>query len=419
MDYDQPIAPRNPKGMRDWLGPEVRTRQKVLDTMRGIFELYGFEPLQTPVLELKETISSKIGSEEKLMYQATYPGDDELVLRYDQTIPLARVVAQHPEIIKPYKRYQIQNSYRADKPQKGRYREFIQVDLDIIGSASSLADAEILECVIRTYQALGFQKFKLLINSRALLKDLILNARFEEKDFKSVTISLDKFDKAGKAGVISELSAKGFPQEKISKLFQVIDEAKPSEDLKQIFDRLAAAGVSSDYYSFYPYLARGLDYYTGAIFECVAEGYDVCALGGGGRYDDLIGRFQGDNQIPATGYAFGFEPLIDARTTLVKEDLIDPPAQALVAIFSPQEEIPSVRTAQRLRDRGIKTDLYVGQAEMSKQLKYADQKKIPFVVIVGPSEVEQNKLTVKDMITGNQQTLGLDQAVDLINKSVI
>src|ERR1700730_4639083 len=165
MDYDQPITPRNPRGMRDWLGPELKLRDKVMQSMKSIFELYGFEPLQTPTLELSETLSSKIGAEEKLIYRASYPGDDELMLRYDQTVPLARVVAQHPEIIKPYKRYQIQNSYRADKPQKGRYREFVQVDIDIVGSSSRLADAEIIECAIRTHQTLGFTKFRMLINS--------------------------------------------------------------------------------------------------------------------------------------------------------------------------------------------------------------------------------------------------------------
>src|SRR2546429_5531791 len=416
MDYDTPITPRNPRGMRDWLGPELQAREKVLATMRHIFELYGFEPLQTPVLELKETISSKIGSEEKLIYQASYPGDDELVLRYDQTVPLARVVAQHHEIIKPYKRYQIQNSYRADKPQKGRYREFVQVDLDIIGSSNHLADAEIIECAIRTYQALGFTKFRMLVNSRSLLRDIITQAGFTEKDVGTVTTSLDKFDKVGKAGVISELSSKGFPQDKISRLFQTIENAKPSDDLKEIFDYLAASGISSEHYSFYPYLARGLDYYTGAIFECVVDGYDVCAIGGGGRYDNLIGKFQGEAEVPAVGYAFGFEPLMDARNTIVGENPVEPSAQALVTIFSPKEEIASVRTAQKLRNFGIKTDLYVGTAEMGKQLRYADQKKIPYVVIIGPSEAEEDKVTVKDMTSGDQQTIDLQKAAELITR---
>jgi histidyl-tRNA synthetase len=417
MEYDNPITPRNPRGMRDWLGPDVKIRQAVLDTMRQIFELYGFEPLQTPVLELKETISSKIGSDEKLIYQASYPGDDELVLRYDQTVPLARVIAQHPEILKPYKRYQIQNSYRADKPQKGRYREFVQVDLDIVGTSSPLADAEVLECAIRTYQSIGFKKFKMLVNSRVLLKELIVSAGFEEKDFASVTSSLDKFDKVGKAGVIGELSGKRFDQNKITRLFQVIENAKPPEDLKTLFNYLAASGVSTDHYSFYPYLARGLDYYTGAIFECVAEEYGVCALGGGGRYDNLIGRFHGDTSIPATGYAFGFEPIMDARTSLVELELPKPSAQSLVTIFSPQEETASIRAAQKLRSLGIKTDLYVGKTEVSKQLKYANQKKIPFVIIIGPSEIEENKVTLKDMHSGNQQTIDLEQAADLIRSS--
>ncbi|HET7712986.1 MAG TPA: histidine--tRNA ligase, partial [Patescibacteria group bacterium] len=341
------IKPRNPKGMRDFLPAEKRVRDAVLSQMKEVFKSYGFEPLETPAVEIKEILTGKIGAEEKLIYDVTYKGDTPLALRYDQTVPLARVVAQYPELVKPFKRYQFGNVYRADNPQKGRYREFLQVDIDTVGSSSALSDAEIIACAVKTYQKLGVKDFKILLNSRPLLISIIKEAGVQEDLISQVTISLDKLDKIGQENVAKELSDKGLPGEVITELFRVLSLATPDENLQEILTILESAGVEKELVEFSPSLARGLDYYTGSIFECRVAGFPG-SIGAGGRYDNLIGKFT-DQENPAVGFSFGFEPLIDLLREQNGLPKAGASAKVLVTVFNKDLVKNSVNAADLFR----------------------------------------------------------------------
>ena len=297
------INPQTLKGFRDFLPIEAKKRQFVIDTLKKVFESYGFEPLETPALEYEEILMGKYGEEgDKLMYRFEDNGKRKVALRYDQTVPLARVVAQYQnELSMPFKRYQIQNVWRADNTQKGRYREFLQCDADIVGSSSPLSDAETITVAAKSLKKLGFKNFKILINDRKLLSNI---------STKSLTI-LDKLDKIGEENVRKELKEAGESE-------NLIDQAKAfkaSVNLTEIKDQVSKLGVSEDLIEFKPTLVRGLNYYTGIIYEIEIEGYSAGSVCGGGRYDNLIGTFAG-RQIPAVGFAFGFDRLMEAMEEL-------------------------------------------------------------------------------------------------------
>ncbi|KKQ34611.1 MAG: Histidine-tRNA ligase [Microgenomates group bacterium GW2011_GWA2_37_6] len=272
------VEPRTLKGFRDFLPKEARKRNYVLNILKNVFESYGFEPLETPVLEYEEILLGKYGDEgDKLMYRFEDNGKRKVAMRYDQTVPLARVVAQYAnDLPLPFKRYQIQNVYRADNTQKGRYREFLQVDIDTVGSSSPLSDAEIIKLVIDAYQKLGFTNFKVLINDRSVFAGI---------DKKAIAI-IDKLEKIGRDAVIKELFSKNIAQteNEISSILRSIEESEPTIDLKQIFSYLKQMNIDENFVEFSPTLARGLDYYTGSIFEIKCEDYPAGSLGGGGRY---------------------------------------------------------------------------------------------------------------------------------------
>lgn len=289
------------KGFRDFLPTEAKKRQLVISTLKEVFELYGFEPLETPALEYEEVLTGKYGDEgEKLMYKFEDNGKRKVALRYDQTVPLARVVAQYQsELILPFKRYQIQNVWRAENTQKGRYREFLQCDIDTVGSPSFKADAEIIVCALECFKVLGFKNVKVLINDRSVFKDL-------KPQYVS---TIDKLEKIGKDGVIKELIQKGMGKEDAKKIVNSFDKAKPESTVKNLFEILEKMGLKENTdFVFKPSLARGLDYYTSTIVEVVSDDYPYGSLAGGGRYDNLIGIFSG-KQIPAVGIAFGFDRL--------------------------------------------------------------------------------------------------------------
>jgi len=274
-----------------------------------VFESYGFEPLETPALEYEEILLGKYGDEgDKLMYRFVDRGGRKVALRYDQTVPLARVVAQYGnELPIPFKRYQIQNVWRADNTQKGRFREFLQCDADIVGTDSPLADAEAIAVAAKSVEKLGFKKFKILINDRNLFKDIP----------KDVIVSLDKLKKIGKEKVLSELINKGIQKDQMASILSSIEGSSPTEKLNKIFSYLKSLGVDRSIIEFSPTLARGLNYYTGMIFEIEIDGYSAGSVCGGGRYDNLIGMFLKYNQkIPAVGFSFGFDRLIEAMDEL-------------------------------------------------------------------------------------------------------
>ena len=412
MTSNQTINPRTPKGMRDFLPREKRGRDSVLKKMIETFESYGFEPLETPPVELKEILQGKIGAEEKLIYDVSYKGDTPLALRYDLTVPLARVVAQYPELPKPFKRYQIGNVYRGENTQKGRFRQFLQVDVDTVGSTSTLADAEVIGLALDVYRKLGL-KVKILVNSRELLLSKIVEAGAPEDKKVSVAGTIDKVGKIGKAGVLAELQEKGLPTETTETIFSTIKNAEPDEKIKAIFGLLNSAGFKEgEDFVFDPFLARGLDYYTGAVFEVDALGYEGGSVGAGGRYDNLIGNFARESQ-PAVGFSFGFDRTLEALAEQKLSRSEGPTAKVLVTIFDEKLAPQSFKLATELR-KLVPTELYTASGGLEKQLKYADVKGISYVAILGPKEIESNQVTIKNLATKDQQTVAVDQAASIL-----
>jgi histidyl-tRNA synthetase len=405
------IVPKTLKGFRDFLPKEARKRQYVVETLRRVFESYGFEPLETPALEYAEILEGKYGEEgEKLMYKFEDKGGRKVAMRYDQTVPLARVVAQYANVLPlPFKRYQIQNVWRGENPQAGRFREFLQCDIDTIGSPSLLADAEIIEVAAECLRTLGFKKYKILINDRKIFPQLNPEGFVTDAKLSQAIRSLDKIKKIGEEGVTSDLISNGFSEEEAKAVVQNAKKMKSTEGTIQLFDLLGKFGVKADNLIAAPELARGLDYYTGTIFEIEIDGYDTGSVCGGGRYDNLIGMYAGLD-IPAVGCAFGFDRIIEAMDTLdlFPKDLTV--TKVLVTVFSPELIDKSIEACDALEKENISQELYVDEnAKMEKQLKYADQKGIPYVIIIGPKEAEENAATVKNLKTGEQKTVKLEQ----------
>ncbi len=406
------IEPRTLKGFRDFLPKEAKKRQYVINILRKVFESYGFEPLETPALEYEDILLGKYGEEgDKLMYRFTDRGGRKVALRYDQTVPLARVVAQYGnQLPTPFKRYQIQPVWRAENPQKGRFREFLQCDIDIVDTNSPLADAEVIACVAKGLESLGFKNFKILINDRFIFNSgefLTLG----ESELGPFMRSLDKIKKIGADQALEEMVSFNIPREQAEKIINSVENQKITPNLQKIMDLLNKYNITN--IEFDPMLVRGLDYYTGLIFEVVIPEYgEDKSIGGGGRYDSLIGMFAG-KQISAVGFAFGFDRIIESmdQLNLFPKDLIT--TKVLVTIFSQDLAEKSLAITEKLRSQGINTDLWPDpESKLEKQLKYADQKGIPFVVIAGPDEISQNKITIKDMSQKTQKTVSVDDLPD-------
>lgn len=407
------ITAQTLKGFRDFLPGEARKRLYVINTLRKVFESFGFEPLETPALEYEDVLLGKYGEEgDKLMYRFTDNGGRKVALRYDQTVPLARVVAQYGETLPtPFKRYQIQPVWRAENTQKGRFREFLQCDIDTVGLESVYVDAELVAVVVKALESLGFKDFKVLINDRNVFSQLVLRTAITEEELPKAVRILDKIKKIGREGVVDELSQTGFGSERATYILQAIESYQPTELIQNIFQGLEAMGITKDKYQFSPTLARGLDYYTGMILEVEVEGYSGGSVAGGGRYDNLIGMFT-DKQIPANGLAFGFDRLVEAieELKLFPADLTT--TQALVTVFSMELGQEAVNIANKLREAGINTELWLdANSKLEKQLKYADQKGIPYAIIIGLDEVSSDKVTLKDLKTQTQETIQLDEVI--------
>ena len=376
------IEPRTLKGFRDFLPKDARKRQYVLETLKRVFESYGFEPLETPALEYEEILSGKYGTEgDKLMYKFTDNGDRKVALRYDQTVPLARVVAQYQnDLPMPFKRYQIQNVWRAENTQKGRYREFLQCDADIVGTSSLLADAEIVKLVFTIYQALNLD-VTIKINDRENLMSL---------DKKYIS-AIDKLEKIGESAVLSEMIEKGMKDTDAKTALQELQNKPQTKTITQVLKSLEQMGCDE------PTLARGLDYYTGIIFETIAQGStgSICS---GGRYDKLIGMFAG-RDLNAVGFGLGFDRTIEV---LEEQNRIPSLSSATKVLLTNSEK--AFEIAEKLRAENINTEIYLDEKDLEKQLKYADKKQIPFVIIVN-----ENKLVLKNMIERTQEELSLEQ----------
>lgn len=389
------------KGFRDILPVDARKRAWVRAKMIEVAERWGYAPIETPTLEPLGLFQGEIGEDEKLFYQFTDNGGREVMLRYDQTVPTARFVAANQNNLTfPFRRYQVQSVFRAENPQKGRYREFTQFDLDIFGVADATADAEVMAENIDTYLSLGFKNPVIIFNSRKLMRDIPYEA----------IVAIDKLKKIGEDGVIADMTKKGISQSQAKEYFTQVMSIQPDDTIKSIMNYLENAGYGKQYYRFEPTLARSFSYSDGPIWEIVIEDYAVGSVGGGERYDGMVEKITG-RTIPATGIAFGFDRTVEAAEEL---GLI-PTSQktrALVTIFSPTFQPDSLKLAQKLRAAGLNTELYPdSNAKLNKQLKYADKLGIPYALVLGEDEVEKGVVTLKNLATREQLTLTIDEAI--------
>lgn len=402
----QPIQPRTLRGFRDFLPTEALKRQYLVDKLREVFERYGYDPIQTPALEYLETFEGQIGEEEKLFYKFQDLGQRWVALRYDQTVPTARVVAQYPsEIALPFKRYQIQAVWRAERPQKGRYREFLQADADIFGVASPEADAEVIALSLDIYRQLGFKEARVLVNDRALFENLPY----------PVIATIDKLDKIGASGVIGEIIKKGFSPDEAKRFLKRVQNLAPTPTIEAIFTYLQAAGFPESWYKFEPTLARAFSYSTGPTWEVEIAGFEAGSVLGGERYDQLVGTFS-QRDTPGTGFGLGFDRTLEAMEQFGLVPEIRTKTQVLMTVFAPKFLSESISVAYKLRDAGVSVDLYPNSSDgLDKQLKYADRKGIAWVVILGPEEVEKGLVALKDMRTGEQRRDSLSSLVSLIS----
>jgi histidyl-tRNA synthetase len=454
------ISTKPPSGMRDFLAPEVARRRHVIGVIQRVYESFGFVPLETPAIENLSTLLGKYGPEgDQLLYRLLHrrerlaraleaPAPTELDLsdeglRYDLTVPLARVVANHPELPAFYKRYQIQPVWRADRPAKGRFREFWQCDVDVTGTKSMVADAEVIGAVATVLRELGFADFGIHLNHRQLLRAMVSEAGIAPELEALALIALDKRDKIGVEGVRAELSEKGISNEAGEKLLRKLDDdamatlrgmiqdtgvgpalelwatgssqlgADAARELKELLE-VVGTGPAAPHIEFDPTLARGLSYYTGPIFEVIVPGV-AGSLGGGGRYDDLIGMFT-KRQIPAVGFSLGLERILlvmEERQMFAARD-VAVGAQLLLCRFADVPASDAVRIATQLRNAGLRVELAAETPALGKQIAYANTIGAPFVGILGGNELAQRTLTVKKLATGEQKTLSTSEVATFV-----
>ena len=437
--------------MRDFLPADVRKREYVIAVIKEVYESYGFEPLETPAVENIETLMGKYGEEgNQLIFKILKRGDKldealaqnpqsairnpqlaDLALRYDLTVPLARVVANRKnDIPKFFKRYQIQPVWRADRPAKGRFREFYQCDVDAIGSASMVVEAELISAVSEILTRLGFNDFVVRINHREILRDILDTAGVTPELHGDALIAIDKLDKIGGEGVAKELAERGIPETGATMLLDIFEQTQAIigegkdvnrtivsnlinivsnevlTEIGQVLKFAPNAPIQID-----PSLARGLSYYTGLIMEINVP--DLAgSLGGGGRYDGLIGMF-GKEQIPACGFSLGLERILvvmEERGMFPAEIADAAPADVMVTVWSEETISESLKLASELRSAGLRVAVYPEPDKFGKQMKYADAIKVPFVCVLGETEIAEGKVTFKNMKTGEQIAVPRDQA---------
>ncbi len=404
------------KGFRDFVGSQARKRKWLIKKIETVFERFGYEPLETPALEYESLLLGKYGTEaDKLIYGFEDRGGRRVALRYDQTIPTARVISEYQnQLALPYKRYQMQQVWRADKPQKGRYREFLQCDADIIGTTAISAEAEILTLYAAIYTEIGLDSLKIKVNDREdLIKTLETTGIPLDKIF-TVIQTIDKLDKKSKDEVRDELGQKGIESEVAKSLLSTLESQKVSEKLQKIISLAESMGVKKEIFTFSPTLARGLDYYTGMIFEGFIPEYKGGSVGGGGRYDKLLKQLV-EVELPAVGFGLGFDRTLEAAEQLDKVPSLVTTALVLVTVFSPELTDKSIEVANYLRYNKVPTEIYLdSEKKLDRQLKYANKKDIPFVIIIGPEEVGKNIVKLKDMRSGDQKSIELSECISSI-----
>jgi histidyl-tRNA synthetase len=424
------------RGMRDFLPADIRKREYVIGIIKEVYESYGFEPLETPAVENLETLTGKYGEEgnqlifkilkrgEKLEQSTSEKDLSDLALRYDLTVPLARVVAQHKnDLPKFFKRYQIQPVWRADRPARGRYREFYQCDVDAIGSSSMVVEAELCAAVGEILRRLNFQDFTIRVNHREILRGILDAVEIEKEKQTDALVALDKLDKIGKTGVLEEFARRGIDENAgltildlfdalatagnsyaITRLAEFIGKSETCKNaitnLARIIELLNLENIKID-----ASLARGLSYYTGTIFEINVPDF-AGSLAGGGRYDELIGMF-GKEQIPACGFSIGLERILVVMEErgMFPQKLNESSADVLVTVWNEETIAESLKFAGELRKENLRVLVYPEADKLGKQFKYAAAVNMPFVCVLGESELAENKVALKNMQTGEQEKI--------------
>ncbi len=397
------------KGFRDFGPSDQAKRQAMFQKIQSSFEAFGFLPLATPALEYKDILMGKYGDDEKLVYSFKDNGNRDVAMRYDLTVPLARYVAQNQgQLALPFKRYQIAPVWRADNPQRGRFREFYQCDVDVVGSTSILADAETIVCLCRAIGAVGIKNYKVRLNDRQSMSSLgTLALR-----------ALDKVEKIGVDGVIAEMKEKGVAENEIdnAKLILAAGEAATApEATTQLIKLLIEMGLTSDQVAFDPTVARGLDYYTGTVFEIILpDKPQFGTICGGGRYDNLVDTFS-NQSLPAVGGSIGIDRLIEAMAEM---DIVPPAPTVTALVLNLDEKLQSdyIKLTDELRQQGINTEFFYEPVKLDKQFKYAENKNIRFAVIMGEKELAAGTVQVKDITSREQQELKRDELINFLKK---
>lgn len=458
MSQQKPTAP---KGMRDFGPEEMSRRNYIFTTIRGVYEKYGFSPIETPAMEKLETLTGKYGEEgDRLIFKVLNSGDylkepkengldlnqtearkllryiSEKALRYDLTVPFARFVVQyHHQLPIPFKRYQIQPVWRADNPQKGRYREFYQCDADVVGSTSLMNEVELTLILHEVLTLLKIKGFKIFLNNRKILAGIAEVVGIGEQ-LVSFTVALDKLDKIGKEKVLEEMLRNGISEQSLDKISRVIDAAedkenilsflqdflsaseigrKGIEEVSYVIETVRYLGVSEDFIALDITLARGLDYYTGCIFEVKVPGSGYGSIAGGGRYDDLTGIF-GMRGLSGVGISFGADRIYDL---LLAQNLY-PKFEStrykyFFLNFGEAESRESLRLMQILRGKNIRCGIYPDAVKIKKQMEYADKVNAEYVCTIGSNEIQERKVGIKNMQTGEQQTITWDEFLQQIS----
>jgi histidyl-tRNA synthetase len=454
------IKPSVPKGTRDFSPAEMAKRNFIFDTIKGVFRKYGYQQIETPSMENLSTLTGKYGDEgDKLIFKILNSGDflakadeaalaarnsnqaissiSEKALRYDLTVPFARYVVQHQnEITFPFKRFQVQPVWRADRPQKGRYREFYQCDADVVGSASLLNEAEFIMIYDEALSLLGLKDFSIKINNRKILSG-IAQVIDKHDSIIDMTVAIDKLDKIGFEGVVKELLERGFTQADIDQIKPIIllecsnDEKLASlrkalqnstialqgcDEIQTVFDYVAACKPLTAKLELDITLARGLNYYTGAIFEVKTNEVAMGSIGGGGRYDDLTGMF-GLKGLTGAGISFGADRIYDVLEELnLFPQSAEQSTQVLICCFDEQGEKYGLPLLQNLRSQNVNAELYPAGAKIKKQMEYANNKQIPYTVLIGSDEMQTGLLTFKNMESGVQEKLSADEILKKLEK---
>lgn len=450
--------PSLPKGTRDF-GPEkMAKRNYIFEIIKKTFQKFGFQSIETPSMENLDVLTGKYGDEgDQLIFKILNSGDylskvekdkweegsknftkhiSDKALRYDLTVPFARfVVMNRNDITFPFKRYQIQPVWRADRPQRGRYREFYQCDADVVGTDSLLCEAEIILMIKDVFKTLNLTDYTIKVNNRKILSGIaeLVGSKENESD---LFVAIDKLDKIGIEKVTDELRGKGFSEDNIMKIKSVLQKngtieekttfistllsssengIKGIEEITSIFEIVNELGSDLSNIDFDLTLARGLSYYTGAIFEVKVNGVGIGSVSGGGRYDNLTGVF-GMPDIPGVGFSFGVDRLYDVleELSLFPENGLES-TQALICCFDKDGLKYSYPILTKLRSKGIKSELYPSAVKMKKQMTYANNKNIPFVIVIGSNEIETGKLTLKNMLTSEQNNLTIDEIISQLS----